>query len=126
MAKGKSPVKLRLESSSYAIGDNQYNKKAHNLDLKRRAANLPGKQNQKDPEQRSEQGISRSHPGARYASMGHTNYLRKQVESFENELKIIRQRSNYQSAKKKTSGESKLEYAYNQRRLLQSFCKTGN
>ena len=30
------------------------------------------------------------------------------------------------SAKKKTSGESKLEYAYNQRRLLQRFCKTRN
>ena len=46
MAKGKSPVKLTLESSSHAKGDNQYNKKALNSELARLATNLPGKQRQ--------------------------------------------------------------------------------
>ena len=49
MAKGKSPVKITLESSSYAIGHNQLNKKAHNSELARRAANLPGKKRQQGP-----------------------------------------------------------------------------
>ena len=46
MAKGKSPVKLTLESSSHAKGDNQYNKKALNSELATLATNLPGKQRQ--------------------------------------------------------------------------------
>ena len=86
MAKCNLPVKLTLESSSYAIGDNQYNKKAHNSELARRAANLPGKQRQQGPEQGTEQGIGRGEPGVRYSSMGQTNNLRKRVEFLEKNL----------------------------------------
>ena len=76
---------------------------------------------QKGPEQESEQDISCSHPGVHYTFMCHTNYLWKRVESFENKLKLSRQRRKYQSAMKMPSGESKLENAYKHSR---SFCKT--
>ena len=45
-----------LESSSYDIGGNQYNKKAHNSELVRQATILPGKQRQ--------QGVSHGQPRA--------------------------------------------------------------